>query len=305
MRVVRWILAVVGVVGIVVSIAALWLYGRVRSVESEHVTGDVSVVYGLGSNVGVLKTSAGAVVVDTMAFPTQGRRVREVAEHIGGGPVQAILNTHYHSNHTHGNPGFASGTTIVATARTKEHLLHRDAAYWAGERDQALPSVTFDTSHELRIGGKTIRSHFFGRGHTDGDLVVLFVEDRVLHAGDLCFNGLYPAVDLEAGGSVRNWSETLASVLALDFDKVIPGHGPQTDRAGLVRFQRLMAEAARLAETAATNGEALESFQRAAPLRADDGFVPMTIPFVLRLDRELLLRRAWEEATGAVRANGE
>ena len=87
---------------------------------------------------------------------------------------------------------------------------------------------------------------------------MLFVEDRVLHTGDLFFNRRYPNIDLEAGGSVQQWAETLDRVLALGFDKVIPGHGPVTDRTGLLEFQRFIAELAEFASESAAAGKSLE-----------------------------------------------
>ena len=116
---------------VVVALALLGVYGveQVRSLRAETLTPSVSCIFGLGGNVGVLRTSEGAVVVDTMTFRMQGERVRELAEELGGGPVQVVLNTHWHRDHTHGNPAFASGTKIVATERTLEHLRNRDAAY--------------------------------------------------------------------------------------------------------------------------------------------------------------------------------
>ncbi|MCC7385101.1 MAG: MBL fold metallo-hydrolase [Deltaproteobacteria bacterium] len=285
---------------LVAGAGAIWAYQHVRGIEVEEITPDVRMISGIGSNVGVLRTSDGAVVVDTMMFRMQGQRVREIAERVGGGPVQAVINTHYHYDHTHGNPGFAPGTKVVSTARTREHLLARDAAYWQGSAAESLPDVTFTGEHELRIGGKTIRSFHVGRGHTDGDLVVLFVEDRVLHTGDLVFNGLYPNIDLEAGGSVKEWGNALDRVLQLDFDRVIPGHGPATDRAGIERFQGFVRELASVAADAAAKGQSLDEFVRSAPLRADAGFEPVNVPFVLQLDRPFVLRRAFEEATGAV-----
>lgn len=288
------------VLALVCGVGAIWVYERVRGLEVEPVTSDVHMISGLGSNVGVLRTADGAVVVDTMTFRMQGQRVREIAERVGGGPVQAVINTHYHPDHTHGNPGFAPGTKVVATARTREHLLARDAEYWRGAAVETLPSVTFTGEHELRIGGKTIRSYHVGRGHTDGDLVVLFVEDRVLHTGDLVFNGRYPNIDLEAGGTVQGWGETLDRVLHLDFDRVIPGHGPVTDRAGVERFQRFVRELASVASDAAAKGQDLDEFVRNAPLRADEGFEAISVPFVLQLDRPFVLRRAFEEATRTV-----
>ena len=106
---------------------------------AERVTDDVHAVRGLGGNVGVLRTSAGAVVVDTMTFRIQGERIRELAERLAGGPIQVVINTHYHVDHTHGNPGFAPGTRVVATERTRDYLLALDASYWDGKAEQTLP----------------------------------------------------------------------------------------------------------------------------------------------------------------------
>ena len=137
----------------------------------------------------VLRSERGAVVVDTMTFRMQGERIREAAEELAGGPVQTVINTHYHSDHTHGNPGFAPGSHVVATARTLEHLRTFDAGSWQGESAGTLPNDTFHDLHEMSLGDKTVRSYHLGRGHTDGDLVTLLVEDRVLVMGDQLFQG--------------------------------------------------------------------------------------------------------------------
>ncbi len=289
---------------LVVLIAGVAVYAltRVRGLEDEELTPDVHVLSGLGGNVGVLRTEDGAVVVDTMTFRMQGERIRETAEVLGGGPVQVVLNTHWHRDHTHGNPGFVPGMRIVSTERTLDHLKTNDAAYWTGEAAKTLPNETFTDEHELRVGGKTIRALHPGRGHTDGDLVVLFVEDRVLHTGDLFVNRRYPNIDLESGGSVKEWGDTLDRVLALDFDRVIPGHGPVSDRAGLVAFQRFIRELWAAAQAAAARGESLEELQRTAAIAADAGYEPMGVPFVFKLDRNSAIQRAWQEATGAVPA---
>jgi len=288
---------------LVLAVLAVYGVGRVRSLRSETVSKDVSCIFGLGGNVGVLRTSEGAVVVDTMTFRMQGERIRELAEQLGGGPVQVVLNTHWHRDHTHGNPAFPVGTKVVATERTLEHLRNRDADYWTGAAAGTLPNETFTDEHELKLGGKTIRAIHLGRGHTDGDMVVLFVEDRVLHAGDLYFNALYPNIDLESGGSVKEWGDTLDRVLALDFDRVIPGHGPVSDRAGLVAFQGFIRQLWQVAADAAAKGRTLAETQRMATLTADQGYGVMSVPFVMRLDRNFAIQRAWQEATGAVKAD--
>jgi cyclase len=258
------------------------------------------VIYGLGGNVGVLSTDRGAVVVDTMTFRAQGTRILEAAERLAGGPVQALVNTHYHTDHTHGNPAFPSGTAILATENTLAYLKQVDGDYWRGAAAGTLPNQTFRNEHELEVADKTVRLIHPGRGHTDGDLVVLFVEDRVLQTGDLFFNGRYPNIDLEAGGSVREWVTAIDRVLELDFDKVIPGHGPVTDREGLRQFQTFMRQLAEVGEQSLRNGWTLEQAEREAKVDADSGYEVLSIPFVMRLDREFVVRRAWEEATGKV-----
>ena len=286
----------------VLVVAALLIYGYRRATELEVVelTKDVHAIYGLGGNVGVLSTDRGAVVVDTMTFRTQGTRILEVAEQLAGGPVQAVVNTHYHSDHTHGNPAFPTGTKIVATDKTLAYLKQVDGDYWSGAAEGTLPNQTFRNEQVLKVADKTVRLIHPGRGHTDGDLVVLFVDDRVLHTGDLYVNSRYPNIDLEAGGSVREWVAAIDRVLELDFDRVIPGHGPVTDREGLRRFQTFMRQLAEVGEQSMRNGWTLEQAEREAKVDADAGYEVLSIPFVVRLDREFVVRRAWEEATGKV-----
>jgi glyoxylase-like metal-dependent hydrolase (beta-lactamase superfamily II) len=288
---------ILGVLLLLAGIGAIWVYQQISSLEVARVTDDLHVIYGFGSNVGVLETSEGSVVVDTMTFALQGREVREHAEELAG-PVRAIVNTHYHLDHTHGNPAFAPGTAVVSTAKTRAYLDALDADYWQGDAAGTLPNQTFEDEHVLSLGGKTVRLLHLGRGHTDGDLVVHFVEDRVVHTGDLFFNGRYPNIDLEAGGSVREWSATIDRILALDFEHVIPGHGPVTDADGLRDFQRFMQQLGDISREAQQSGKSLEETLSSAVLDADAGYDVMAIPFVMRLDREFVVERAWQEGTG-------
>jgi glyoxylase-like metal-dependent hydrolase (beta-lactamase superfamily II) len=212
-----------------------------------------------------------------------------------------VINTHYHADHTHGNPGFVQGTRVLSTKRTLHHLKTREAWYWTGEAADLLPNETFEVEREIRVGDKTMRLYHPGRGHTDGDLVVLFVEERVIHMGDLLFNRRYPNIDLEAGGSVRHWGDTLDETLPLDFDRVIPGHGDTTDREGLLQFQRFVRQLAEVGADAARAGWSAERTIAEGKLDEDAGYEPMEIPLILSLNRDFVLRRTWEEATGAVK----
>jgi glyoxylase-like metal-dependent hydrolase (beta-lactamase superfamily II) len=285
---------------LVIAVALIWGYRRATELAVEKITEDVHVITGLGGNVGVLTTDRGAVVIDTMTFRAQGAHILELAEQLGHGPVQMIVNTHYHRDHTHGNPAFPNGTPVIATDRTLAYLKQVDADYWKGAAAGTLPNQTFRNEQEFKVADKTVRLIHPGRGHTDGDLVALFVEDKVLHTGDLFFNGRYPNIDLEAGGSIREWADTIDRLLELDFDRVIPGHGPVTDREGLRAFQKFMRQLAGVGEQASRQGWSLDQTEREATLDADAGYQEMSIPFVMKLDRAFVVRRAWEEATDKV-----
>ena len=286
------------------GIGAVAIFNRVTTFEVERVTDDVSVIFNaaVGGNVGVLRTELGAVIVDTMTFRLQGQQIRELAERLGGGPTQAIINTHYHQDHTHGNPAFAIGARFVATQRTRDYLVHWDSEYRDGDTAGTLPNEIVESSHEMRIGGKTVRSYHLGAGHTGGDLAVLFVEDRVLHTGDLLFNHRYPSIDIRAGGSVREWDATIDRMLELDFDTVIPGHGQVTDREGIVAFQRFLRELWREVGAAVAAGKSLEETLASVDLNEDDGYESISIPFVRTPNRDRVIGRVYAEVTGKMQA---
>ncbi|HJQ83822.1 MAG TPA: MBL fold metallo-hydrolase [Candidatus Binatia bacterium] len=281
---------------LVVLLGGGFLWWRVYRLDAEEVRPGLWMLTGVGGNVGVLVTNEGVVVVDTMTFVRQGEKILERIAKITDQRVMAVLNTHYHLDHTHGNPAFLPGTRVLATTRTLQHLRERDADFWRDEpARRLLPNTTFETTQEIALGGRTVRLLHPGRGHTDGDLVVLFVEDRVLQAGDLFSNGVYPNIDLEAGGTVREWGDTLDRVLALDFDTVIPGHGPISDRAGLVRFQTFIRSLWTQTSAIATRGGSRDEALSAVDL-ASFGLRPLW--FAPYLNRRFVIRRAYEEATG-------
>lgn len=293
-----WKKAALGVVAVALALVG-YVFITVRSLDVERLSDDLFVLRGLGGNSAVLRTSTGAVVVDTMTVPLQGSRIRTLARELTGMDPVLIINTHYHLDHTHGNPGFEPGTLVISTERTLSHLQTLDADFWTGDAARLLPNETFADRQRLQVGGKTLHLVHLGRGHTDGDLVVLFADEQVIHTGDLLFNGHYPNIDLEAGGTIEAWPATLDAVAALPFDRVIPGHGPTTDRAGIAQFQTFLRQLWEIGQAAAASGATKEETQASAALTADDGYEPIRFFSVsLGLDRPFVLGRAWEEATG-------
>ncbi len=285
------VLAIVAVVVVFFSYAAL----QIHSLEVEQISDDLHVIYGLGGNAGVLSTSDGTVIVDTMTLHYQGERIKEVAEELTGSPVKMIINTHYHLDHTHGNPAFDPGTRVISTERTLHHLEQTDAEYFSGEAAALKPNEIFTGEMELNVGGKTLRLIYPGDGHTDGDLVVLFVDESTIHMGDLFFHKHYPNIDLEAGGTIQGWGDTIDETLKLEFDVVIPGHGRVTDRTQLIQFQRFIRQLAEIGNWAKAEGISLEETRVTDRLTADEGYEQILMVVPVGLNREFVLGRTWEE----------
>ena len=137
MKALVWVISILVAVGVVIAI----LFWRLANeFEHEQITDDLHVIYnGMGGNVAVLATGEGAVIVDTLTLVMQGRAIRELAEELTGEEVAIVINTHWHGDHTHGNPAFGPNMRVVSTARTKDILEALDADFWQGEAAQTAP----------------------------------------------------------------------------------------------------------------------------------------------------------------------
>jgi cyclase len=217
--------------------------GQPSKLETIKVRDDIYVI----SNVAVpglvtaLITNDGVVLVDDK-FEIDHDNIMGELKKITNQPVKYVINTHYHGDHSGGNAKLqALGTLAVAST---EALASMVAANQAGQ-----PNITVGNHAELHIGGKTVEIHKVGRAHTDGDVVVLFPEQRVLAAGDIFANGPGTSaqlVDYRGGGSAKLWPQAVAQALQLQFDTVIPGHGLVSTKADLEAYR---ARTVRFAET--------------------------------------------------------
>jgi len=92
----------------------------------------------------------------------------------------------------------------------------------------ALPVITFEGKLSLHANGEDIHATHFPSGHTDTDVVVFFTKSNVVHMGDDFFNGIFPFIDVDGGGSVKGMIANVQKLLEqIPADaKIIPGHGP-------------------------------------------------------------------------------
>ena len=146
-------------------------------------------------------------------------------------PVRYVLNTHQHDDHAGGNARMMAGSAEV--------IAHRNVRVnMAALKQPGQPRVTFTDEMAVTLGGKEVRARYYGRGHTNGDAVIYFPALKVIHTGDLFLtNPPLPFIDYANGGSAVDWTGTLDQILKIDFDTVIPGHGPLSNRAGVMKWR--------------------------------------------------------------------
>jgi cyclase len=192
---------------------------------------DILYVLSGGSNTLALMRDEGVVLVDTKPAGW-GRAIQDNIVAVTDKPVTTIINTHAHADHVGGNVEMGSATTIIAHANAKARMEKMDL--FRGAAAKFLPNRIVTDRMSLLDGPDRIELYYFGRGHTDGDLVVVFPEKRLAHLGDLFPARAAPVIDVENGGSGAAFPETLAKAIVelKGIARVVAGHDEGTAMMG-------------------------------------------------------------------------
>jgi len=228
----------VGLVALL-SIAMFGAYVRAQfgdkpaTLDTIKIKDDLFVIHNdfVPGNTTVLVTNEGVVLVDDK-FEIDHENIMAQLKKITNQPVKYVINTHYHADHSGGNPKLqALGAQVVTSQQARDKMVE--------VKQPGQANITLENSVRLFVGGKRIEVYRFGRAHTDGDIVVLFPDHRVLSAGDMFTVGdaTPQLIDYAGGGSARDWPVTLDGALKLDFDQVVPGHGVVVAKQELRKFR--------------------------------------------------------------------
>jgi glyoxylase-like metal-dependent hydrolase (beta-lactamase superfamily II) len=180
---------------------------------------------GASGNVTVIVGDDGVLLIDAK-FANEHDGVMAQLEKITHKPVRYVINTHLHADHTGGNQALqALGAEVIASENARRIMAETQAS--------GLPNVVLRDYLRVYLGKLPVDLHYFGRGHTDGDIVIHLPTERLVIMGDLfaLWGPYMHLIHYGAGGSIRDWSRSLERALELDFDTVIPGHSGVTDRA--------------------------------------------------------------------------
>ena len=205
---------------------------------------NVYMLTGQGGNIGIYVGTDHVFMIDDQ-FDRLSEKIKASIALLSDKPVAFLFNTHMHGDHTGGNASFnGPQITIVAHDNVRNRVMEREQK----NLDEAkisetfyknmLPEVTFSDNITFYDDNETILGFHVHEAHTDGDALVYFMNNNVLHMGDTYFAGRYPYIDLNSGGSVEGLIKTQKKALMVINNEtvIIPGHGRPSNKKELTDY---------------------------------------------------------------------
>jgi cyclase len=250
---------------------SVFAFGSARAQEKDFskveikvtkVSGNIYMLEGDGGNIAASVGEDGIVIVDDQFAPLADKIQAALKNlKITDKPVRFVINTHYHGDHTGGNAPFANtGSTVIAQDNVRKRLESGGTAGNGGSLKMeakpapkaALPVITFEHDVTVHLNGENIRALHFPAGHTDGDAIIFFPKNNVVHMGDDFVRYGFPFIDVSSGGSVQGMIAAMEKVSAqLPPDvKVIPGHGALSNLDDVRAFTKMLKETSAVVQKA-------------------------------------------------------
>jgi cyclase len=262
------------------------------------VRGNVGIFTAQGGAIGYLINDAGVLAVDSQYANTapmflaglRGRTPR---------PVELLLNTHHHADHTGGNQVFRATTKKIVAHLNCLEWHRKTAAANKNEGQQSFAETTFTDQWRTDFGGEGVQARYYGAGHTGGDAVVHFQKANIVHMGDLLFNRAHPNIDRPSGAVIATWITVLEKVnKAHGADTIfIAGHGKdnavQCTKADLLHFRDYLTACLDTARKAVAAGQTKDALIGQTELK---GFED-TISLNQRLTLGFVLGTCYDELT--------
>ena len=242
-------------------------------IKAVPVADQIYMLVGQGGNIGLFVGEDGTFLIDDQFAPLTDKILGAIKS-VGGQHPKFLINTHYHGDHTGGNENLGKGgTLIVSHDNVRERLI--SGAYIGAFKMElspvakiGLPVITFSKNIKFHLNGDTVIVKHVPHAHTDGDSVIYFQAANVIHAGDLFFNGFYPFIDVNHGGSLKGMIKGVDRVLKVadDQTKIISGHGPLGDKKQLQEYREMLAVAYERLNSLKAQGKTAQEAVAAKPL---------------------------------------
>ena len=243
-----------------------------------NVTENITVIWDMGSgNTAILTGEDGVFMIDTKIQELADQLIAKIAE-ISDQPIRFVVNTHWHYDHVGGNEKVVNtGATIIAHKNVRKSMSTEQRMDMFNTTvppspEVALPVMTFTENLTFYMNGEEVHVFHLGPGHTDGDAIVYFHNANVIQTGDLYFNGFYPYIGIEAGGSINTMIQVGNTLLEMidDTTTIIPGHGPIAKKAEYAEYVKMLTGIRDAIRPQIEAGKSLEEVIASKPTQAFD-----------------------------------
>lgn len=224
------------------------------------VSGSVYMLEGRGGNIGVSIGEDGVFVIDDQFAPLSDKILAAINT-LSQKPLTYVANTHHHGDHTGGNANMnKAGATIIAHDNVRARLVKRIPEGSDSPVKESLPVLTFNDKMNVHFNDEQIAIFHVDNAHTDGDALLYFTQSNVLHTGDTFFNGRYPFIDLNSGGSIKGYIAAFKKTLLLidSETKIIPGHGSISNKKEYQTYLEMLETMMEAVQLEIKNGATLD-----------------------------------------------
>jgi len=265
-------LTLFSVVLLVFSLSTFGQRKEIKPVEFKKVSdGLFQIMGGRGAQGGMYVGDNGVLIIDAKMDKASVKQVIKGIGRITDKPIKYLVNTHSDGDHVTGNRYFPESVTFVAHENCRKEFFHakRDgtASQWSKpELSPFLPSITFRDKLDIYLGSKKVELWYFGVGHTTGDIVVYFPEEKTAFLGDQIFLNRTQLIHSYKGGNSFEHVKTLNRMLkTLDAERFCSAHSEMTDRKTIRSKIRQMQARQKKVKTLISNGKKLEEIKNQFP----------------------------------------
>ncbi len=251
---------------LVFSILTIHAQNKEVIITVDTLSPQVYMLTGQGGNIGIYVGTDHVFMIDDQ-FDRLSEKIKASIAQLSDKPIAFLFNTHMHGDHTGGNASFnGPQTTIVAHDNVRNRVIEREQKNLDEAKisetfyENMLPEVTFSDNITFFDGNETILGFHVHEAHTDGDALVYFMNNNVLHMGDTYFAGRYPYIDLNSGGSVEGLIKTQKKALMVINGEtvIIPGHGQPSNKKELTAYIAMLEDIKGKVQEAIKAGASLE-----------------------------------------------
>lgn len=241
-------------------------------IKTQKLNDSTYMLVGAGGNMGLSIGEDAVFLIDDQYAPLTPK-IEAAIKALTPKPVTFVINTHWHGDHAGGNVNMGkAGALIIAHDNVRKRLSSDqfNELFKSSTPPMAkagLPVVSFSQDVTFHLNGEEIFAFHVPKAHTDGDAIIHFRKGNVIHTGDTYFNGLYPFIDYSSGGTPDGVIAAADRVLAIadDNTKIIPGHGPLSNKAELKVYREMLATVTGRIKALLKQGKKLDDILAAKP----------------------------------------